>query len=96
MCFKLLQVLKKIGCNLKIKNSSIEIDVKKKLKPIKITTGPFLKFATDNMPPLMAVLTKVNGKSEIYETIFSNRFQAVPELRRMGASISIKKIKLQL
>ena len=88
-----LQVLKKIGCNLKIKNSSIEIDVKKKLKPTKIITGPFPKFATDNMPPLMAVLTKADGKSEIHETIFSNRFQAVPELKRMGASISIKKNK---
>ena len=88
-----LQVLKKIGCNLKIKNSSIEIDVKKKLKPTKIITGPFPKFATDNMPPLMAVLTKADGKSEIHETIFSNRFQAASELKRMGASINIKRNK---
>ena len=88
-----LQVLKKIGCNLKIKKSSIEIDVKKKLKPIKIITGPFPKFCTDNMPSLMAVLTKADGKSEIYETIFSNRFQAAPELNRMGASISLKRNK---
>ena len=60
------------------------------MKPVKIKTGPFPNFATDNMPMLMAVLTKVEGKSEIVETIFSNRYMAAGELARMGASISIK------
>ncbi|MDB9825815.1 UDP-N-acetylglucosamine 1-carboxyvinyltransferase [Candidatus Pelagibacter sp.] len=90
---KELNILKKMGCDLKIKESSIEIDVKKKLKPIKIKTAPFPGFATDNMPPLMAVLTKVKGKSEIQENIFSQRFQCVPELNKMGASITIKNNK---
>ena len=70
----------------------IEIDVKK-LRPIKIKTSPFPGLATDSMPPLMAVLTKVKGKSEIQENIFSQRFQCVPELNKMGASISIKNNK---
>ena len=45
------------------------------------------------MPALLAVLSTVNGKSEINETIFSNRFMAAPELSRMGAIIKIKKNK---
>ena len=45
------------------------------------------------MPLLLAVLTKVQGKSQIVETIFSNRFMAAPELKRMGAKIRIKKNK---
>ena len=45
------------------------------------------------MPALLAVLSTVNGKSEINETIFSNRFMAAPELSRMGANIKIKKNK---
>ena len=65
----------------------------KKLNPVKIKTGPWPAFATDNMPLILAVLTKVPGKSQIEETIFSNRFMAAPELNRMGASIKIKKIK---
>jgi UDP-N-acetylglucosamine 1-carboxyvinyltransferase len=88
-----LKILEKMGCNLRIKESSIEIDVKKKLRPIKIKTSPFPGLATDSMPPLMAVLTKVKGKSEIQENIFSQRFQCVPELNKMGASISIKNNK---
>ena len=45
------------------------------------------------MPMLMSVLTKISGKSEIIETIFSNRFMASPELERMGASIKLKNNK---
>jgi len=86
-----LKVLKKMGCNIKINNFSIKLSVKKKLNPIKIKTAPYYGFATDNMPALMAVLSKVNGISEITENVFgSYRFQAAPELSRMGASISIK------
>ena len=88
-----LKILKKIGCNLRIKETSIEIDAKKKLRPIKIKTLPFPGFATDNSPPLIAVLTKIKGRSEIQENIFSQRFQCVPELNKMGALISIKNNK---
>ena len=45
------------------------------------------------MPALLAVLSKVKGKSEIIETIFSNRFMAAPELCRLGAKIIINKNK---
>ena len=43
------------------------------------------------MPLILAVLTKILGKSQIEETIFSNRFMAAPELNRLGAKITIKK-----
>ena len=46
-------------------------------------------FATDNIPSI-AFLTKIKGKSEITETIYSNRYMAAPELVRMGALINIK------
>ena len=42
------------------------------------------------MPLILAVLTKIQGKSQIEETIFSNRFMAAPELNRMGAKIKKK------
>ena len=88
-----LQVLKKIGCEIDIKNNSITLSTPKKLKPIKIKTGPFPSYATDNMPILMALLTTIEGKSKIVETIFSNRYMAAMELQRMGAKITIKSNK---
>ncbi len=88
-----INILKKIGYNIETKINSIKISSKNKLKAINLRTGPFPNFATDNMPLLLAVLTTVKGKSQIEETIFSNRFMAAPELNRMGANISIKKNK---
>jgi len=39
----------------------------------------------------MALLTTVEGKSKIVETIFSNRYMASMELQRMGAKIYVKR-----
>ena len=88
-----LQVLKKMGCEIKIKNSSIELNANKRLKPVKVKTSSYPGFATDNMPILLAVLTKTKGKSIIKEQIFTNRYMSAPELIRLGASISIKSNK---
>ena len=88
-----LGILKKIGYKIEFDENSITLSPGKNLKCISVKTGPWPKLATDNMPIILAVLTKVPGKSIIEETIFSNRFMAVPELKRMGAKISIKKNK---
>ena len=88
-----LIILKKIGYKIEFDQNSIMLSPGKNLKSISVKTGPWPKLATDNMPIILAVLTKVPGKSIIEETIFSNRFMAVPELKRMGAKISIKKNK---
>ena len=86
-----LKVLKKIGFRIGVSKNSIKLDTIKKLKPIKVKTGPWPGFATDCLPILIPVLTRIFGQSIIKETIFTNRFMAVPELNRMGADIKIKK-----
>ena len=86
-----LKVLKKIGFKIVVSKNSIKLDTIKKLKPINVTTGPWPGFATDCLPILIPVLTRIFGQSKIKETIFTNRFMAVPELNRMGADIKIKK-----
>ena len=88
-----LSILKKIGYKIETDNKSIKITSGKRLKPVNIKTGPFPNFATDNMPLILAIMTTIVGKSQIEETIFSNRFMAAPELNRMGAKINIKKNK---
>ena len=88
-----ISILRKIGYQINTTENEIQIKFIKKLKPIKTKTGPFPGFATDNMPMLLSILTLIPGKSEINETIFSNRFMAAPELSRMGANIKIKKNK---
>ena len=86
-----LKTLKKIGFKIDISKNYIKLNTIKKLKPINVKTGPWPGFATDCLPILIPVLTRILGQSKIEETIFTNRFMAVPELNRMGADIKIKK-----
>jgi len=59
-------------------------------RPINVKTLPYPGFPTDLQQPMMAYLCSCAGVSNINETIFENRFNHVKELRRMGASISLK------
>ena len=90
---KELNILRRIGLVIKLKKNSVFLKYKKKLKNIRIKTGAFPDFATDNMPMLLAILTTAKGKSIIEETIFSNRFMCCHELERMGAVIKINNNK---
>ena len=85
-----LNVLKKIGVQIKQNKSSIVIKKAKKLKKINIITKPYPGFPTDLQAQLMVLLTQANGISRIKEDIFENRFMHVSELKRMGAKIEIK------
>ncbi len=86
----LLEILKKMGANLKIYNNSIKIFPTKKLKGIKIATAPYPGFPTDLQAQIMALMGLASGNSEIKESIFENRFMHVAELNRLGAKIKIK------
>jgi UDP-N-acetylglucosamine 1-carboxyvinyltransferase len=85
-----LNVLKKIGAQIKLKKNSIIIKKAKTFKKINIITKPYPGFPTDLQAQLMVLLTQANGISRIKENIFENRFMHVPELKRMGAQIEIK------
>ena len=89
-----LNLLKKIGANIKTTDDKIFIQGPKKIKSIKnIKTKEFPGVATDLQSQLMVLLCKAHGKSTITENIFENRFMHVAELRRLGAKITIKNNK---
>jgi UDP-N-acetylglucosamine 1-carboxyvinyltransferase len=60
-----------------------------RLQALDVTTEPFPGFATDLQAQFMALMTLADGTSIIRETIFENRFMHVPELKRMGADITV-------
>jgi len=68
----------------------IRVIMNERPRPINVKTLPYPGFPTDLQQPMMAYLCSCNGVSTINETIFENRFNHVKELRRMGASISLK------
>ncbi len=85
-----INVLKKIGIQIKKNKNEIQIVGSKKIKNVNIKTAPYPGFPTDLQAQMMVLLCKANRVSEIKEDIFENRFMHVSELNRMGAKISIK------
>ena len=92
----LIQILIKMGSNLEIFKKSIKIYPSKKLKSTKVKTSPYPGFPTDLQAQLMALMSIVNGNSQIQETVFENRFMHVPELNRLGAKIKLSKDKASI
>lgn len=71
------------------RNFFIRVSADKRPRAVNIKTLPYPGFPTDLQQPMMALLATAEGNSFIMENIFENRFNHVPELAKMGASISI-------
>ena len=84
-----INILKKIGVKVIVKENAIRVFGTKKIKSIKLKTSPYPGFPTDLQAQLMVLLCKADGRSEISEKIFENRFMHASELNRMGAKIKI-------
>ena len=86
-----LNLLKKFGAKIKIKNKKIFIKGPENIKSINnIKTKEYPGVSTDMQSQLMVIMCLANGKGSITENIFENRFMHVPELNRMGANIETK------
>ena len=85
-----INIFKKMGVKILKTKSTITVFKSKNLKKINILTKPYPGFPTDLQAQIMVLMTQANGKSQIKENIFENRFMHVPELKRMGAKVNIK------
>lgn len=87
----LLVKLSKTACKIDIKNDRIYISNNKRLKSLGyVETMPYPGFPTDLQAQTMVLESVSSGTSVIVENIFETRFKHVPELARMGASITVK------
>jgi len=85
----LLNKLKEAGVELKYEDDSIIVNKCEDIKPTNIKTLAHPGFPTDLQQPFTTLLTQANGKSQIEETIYENRFKNVEFLNMMGAKIEI-------
>ena len=88
----LFNILEKTGSIINKSKNSISIEkTHNRINPANIKTSAYPGFPTDLQAQIMALMTISNGKSEIKENIFENRFMHVQELVRMGADIKLDK-----
>jgi UDP-N-acetylglucosamine 1-carboxyvinyltransferase len=87
----LLDSLEAMGFVITRGKSSATVAPGKKLTGAMVKTLPYPGFPTDLQAPMMSLMATIPGLSVMIETIFENRFTHVPELRRMGANITIER-----
>lgn len=75
--------------NIVIRQNEITVEGSSAISPTNILTLPYPGFPTDLQPQFMTLTTLAKGSSMIKETVYSNRFGQVEELRRMGANIQM-------
>lgn len=92
----LILKLKEMGVNIKVGLDNVVVTKTDNLKPINIKTQGYPGFPTDLQQPITTLLTQCNGISSLEETIYENRFQNVPYLNKMGASITVLNSKIKI
>lgn len=87
---KVLDKLVETGAKITTTNDSISLKMDlEKPKPVDITTAPFPEFPTDMQAQFSVINALADGVSNIYETVFENRYMHIQELNRMGCDIQV-------
>ena len=85
-----LHFLNRAGCDIISGSRSVRVRSSGRLSAVgELSTAPYPGFPKDAQPVLMAALLRAEGRTAITENIFENRYRQVPELRRMGADVTV-------
>jgi len=70
--------------------STVEVEGVETIQPVSIETAPFPGFATDLQAQWTVLMTQADGPSTVRDTIYTDRFKHIPELRRLGADLKVE------
>ncbi len=84
-----LEKLAETGADITTTAETIRLNMHgKRPKAVSLITAPYPLFPTDMQAQFTALNSIAEGKSEVVETIFENRFMHIAELIRMGANVT--------
>lgn len=67
----------------------VEVTGVERIAPVSVTTAPYPGFPTDLQAQWMVMMTQADGSSYVRDTVYTDRFKHVPELRRLGADVRV-------
>ena len=85
----IIDKLVQAGASVESGSDWLRVQMQKRPQAVDIKTLPYPLFPTDMQAQFMALNCIAEGTAVCAETIFENRYMHVPELCRMGASISV-------
>lgn len=83
-----IDVLRRSGCVIEDDGDTLTVGANGLTSPGAIVTGPYPAFPTDAQAPVMAALLRAKGRTEIRESVFSQRMHHIPALRAMGGCVA--------
>ena len=84
------QTLRAAGVVLDKTNRGFRVTRANGLHGVDVMTEPYPGFPTDLQAQWTALLCVADGRAEVHERIFENRFMHVEELARMGADVHVQ------
>lgn len=81
---------KATGVPVRFKGDVVEVDGVETIQPVSIETAPYPGFATDLQAQWTVLMTQADGPSTVRDTVYTDRFKHIPELRRLGADLQVK------
>ncbi len=88
---KFPETFQKIGADVRIQGTDIHIKAPKEIIPTSIKTKIYPGFPTDLQAQWSTLMTQAPGDSKVTDSIYFDRFSYVPELKRLGADMEVKK-----
>lgn len=86
----LLEKLAAVGAGVEVHGRRVRVHAAgAELRACDVATAPHPGFPTDLQAQYLALMSRAVGTAEVTENVFENRFQHVPELVRLGASIEV-------
>ena len=85
-----MEKLREAGARIDVDGERIRLRMSGRPKAVSLRTAPHPGFPTDMQAQFLALNSVSDGTASVTETIFDNRLQHVPELRRLGANIRIE------
>jgi UDP-N-acetylglucosamine 1-carboxyvinyltransferase len=87
-----VNTITKMGCKYEFFNDSMRIWASEEnLLPVSVTTAAAPGFMTDWQSFITLLATRAEGISHVYDTIYTDRFDYIKDLNRMGAKIELLK-----
>ncbi|MBP3313765.1 MAG: UDP-N-acetylglucosamine 1-carboxyvinyltransferase [Oscillospiraceae bacterium] len=87
-----LDTLRGAGCQITLGEKEITLTQSGRLSaPRCIITAAYPGFPTDAQAPMVAALLRAQGECTVEETVFSQRFDHVTQLRKFGGNIRLEK-----
>jgi len=88
-CSQVCVKLAEAGVEIEESDGGLLVRGPRRPRAINVTTAPYPGFPTDMQAQMMALMTIADGPSVITDTIYTDRFAHVAELRRLGADITL-------